>query len=222
MNSAVLETEESTSAYTQRCEYCLGRPINFFKCSKCRVVYYCNAEHQKEDFSRHKSLCSKIKKARSRIVVEEKKLIHEEGAEIFVEDEGLFWGMVETRPYMRARLSLIQALESMGSLQSLTEAVSETRDCLRLNRGDNMGLRESYVFNLVRINRDQEAYDAMKWWATTGNSGDYDWGDNSLPFLDLHGEDMDEECDFLRGYAGSAFHRTCMTLIKMRLFINAQ
>ncbi len=60
------------------------------------------------------------------------------GKEIFEKEVGHFWGMVETRPYMRARLGLAQCLWALGRLE---EAVGHFRELLRLNPNDNQGVR---------------------------------------------------------------------------------
>ncbi|MBI2940902.1 MAG: hypothetical protein HYY04_10735 [Chloroflexi bacterium] len=60
------------------------------------------------------------------------------GKGAFEENIGHFWGIVETRPYMRARLGLSQALWPMGKRQ---EAIAHAWDMLRLNPGDNQGVR---------------------------------------------------------------------------------
>jgi tetratricopeptide (TPR) repeat protein len=60
------------------------------------------------------------------------------GEEAFEQGAGSFWGILETRPYMRARLGLAEALWSMGDQQA---AIEHLRDMLRLNPGDNQGVR---------------------------------------------------------------------------------
>jgi tetratricopeptide (TPR) repeat protein len=60
------------------------------------------------------------------------------GPKIFVEEVGQFWGIVETRPYMRARLGLAEVLWATGERQA---AITHLRELLRLNPGDNQGAR---------------------------------------------------------------------------------
>ena len=60
------------------------------------------------------------------------------GEEIFRKEAGHFWGIVKTRPYMRARVGLAQCLWEMGKRE---EAVGHYRDMLRLNPNDNQGIR---------------------------------------------------------------------------------
>lgn len=60
------------------------------------------------------------------------------GKETFEQAAGEFWGIVETRPYMRARLGLAQALWAMDEYQP---AIEHLLEMLRLNPGDNQGVR---------------------------------------------------------------------------------
>ncbi len=61
------------------------------------------------------------------------------GKETFEEGAGHFWGILETRPYMRARLGLAQALHALGKQR---EAIDHLWEMLRLNPNDNQGVRD--------------------------------------------------------------------------------
>ena len=56
------------------------------------------------------------------------------GPEPFEGDVGYFWGLIETRPYMRARAALAETLWALGGRE---EAVAHQRELLRLNPNDN-------------------------------------------------------------------------------------
>jgi tetratricopeptide (TPR) repeat protein len=75
------------------------------------------------------------------------------GKRAFKEDVGYFWGLLETRPYMRARLGLAQCLWEAGKKK---EAVEHYKDMLRLNPGDNQGIRYVLVSCLFELGRDRE------------------------------------------------------------------
>lgn len=60
------------------------------------------------------------------------------GKKAFTEFAGHFWGFHETRPYMRARAALADALHRAGRIES---AATEVEAMLELNPGDNQGLR---------------------------------------------------------------------------------
>jgi hypothetical protein len=93
------------------------------------------------------------------------------GAEAFQRDVGHFWGILDTRPYMRARLGLAHGLWTAGRRE---EAVQHLQDMLRLNPGDNQGVRYTLASFLLFLDRDEdvarllEQYDeASATWAYT-------------------------------------------------------
>jgi len=81
------------------------------------------------------------------------------GPEIFEEDLGHFWGILSTRPYMRARCGLADCLLAMGEHD---EAIQHYRDMLRLNPNDNQGIRYTLAACLLETNRDDELRDLLK------------------------------------------------------------
>ena len=75
------------------------------------------------------------------------------GPEIFREEVGQFWGILETRPYMRARLALAEALWSAGRR---AEASDHLAEMLRLNPGDNQGIRYIQASWLYVLDRAEQ------------------------------------------------------------------
>jgi tetratricopeptide (TPR) repeat protein len=75
------------------------------------------------------------------------------GKDFFEQNEGYFWGMLETRPYMRAREGLAFTLLAMGKRE---EALHHYQDMLRLNPGDNQGIRYSLLNLLMSLERYDE------------------------------------------------------------------
>lgn len=75
------------------------------------------------------------------------------GPEIFEEGLGHFWGILSTRPYMRARRGLADCLWAMGEHE---EAIQHYHDMLRLNPGDNQGIRYTLAACLLETSRDDE------------------------------------------------------------------
>ncbi|KXG45905.1 uncharacterized protein PGRI_047610 [Penicillium griseofulvum] len=73
-------------------------------------------------------------------------------------------------------------IKHVESVQAQLDILMEN---LRLCRGDNLGSREVIPGLMIRLHQDQECYDFLKWWATTGQKDDYDWGDDTLPYLDI-------------------------------------
>jgi tetratricopeptide (TPR) repeat protein len=75
------------------------------------------------------------------------------GPEPFQEDVGHFWGILETRPYMRARQGLAEVLWASGRRD---EAVQHLQDMLRLNPNDNQGVRHILAGWLLALDRDDD------------------------------------------------------------------
>ena len=75
------------------------------------------------------------------------------GPTTFERDAGHFWGILETRPYMRARLGLARCLEFEDRTD---EAIEHYRELLRLNPNDNQSVREMLGICLLNQERDRE------------------------------------------------------------------
>jgi tetratricopeptide (TPR) repeat protein len=76
------------------------------------------------------------------------------GTKTFQEEVGYFWGILETRPYMRARVGLANCLREIGKLD---EAVEHYKDMIRLNPEDNQGIRYILLPCLIVLGKDKEA-----------------------------------------------------------------
>jgi tetratricopeptide (TPR) repeat protein len=74
------------------------------------------------------------------------------------EQAGSFWGLIETRPFMRALSGLAEAFIALGRLG---EAAKQFKEMLRLNPNDNQGARESLVNVLIVLDRDEEAVELL-------------------------------------------------------------
>jgi tetratricopeptide (TPR) repeat protein len=76
------------------------------------------------------------------------------GKKAFKEDVGYFWGLLETRPYMRSRAGLAQSLWEAGQRE---EAIAHYWDLLRFNPRDNQGIRDLLMPCLIELDLDEEA-----------------------------------------------------------------
>ncbi|EGZ22821.1 hypothetical protein PHYSODRAFT_324126 [Phytophthora sojae] len=177
------------------CQVCGPRagvaPKSLVKCPRCQVVLYCGREHQIADYyASHKGFCRLVEKLRS--------LMEMEAVQISEADWTTprtplrRWGILNTRPYMRAKLGVIRALSVMDSRPAIEAARAEAKDSLRLCRSDNVGIR--YL-----VYQDSH----------------YDWGNMELPYLDIHGADMAEE-EMPVEY-GDVFFTSAIVYIKMTL-----
>ncbi|KAF5265048.1 hypothetical protein FOXYS1_4148 [Fusarium oxysporum] len=192
---------------------------NLVRCGAWQTVKYCGKPHQKADRPRHKVQCIPIKQTKDKVTEEEAKLRANPGDDTngnpFDHSVGLFWFFKSTRPHMQARHDYISAILNVRTGEAVEIALKESLDLLRLCRGDNLGVRSQVPALYLRLGRDQEAYDFIKWYAVKGDSK-YDWRGMSLPFLDLQGEDAFEAVIEKPYYYDISFKMALM-LIKIRL-----
>jgi hypothetical protein len=100
---------------------------------------FCFESHhvrQAANFSEHAAACKAVKKGLALVDKEEVKLrdnppwMAQDGGDPFVACAGHFWGLLETRDYMRARARLIEALVNVGIPMALETACHHILDCL--------------------------------------------------------------------------------------------
>lgn len=72
------------------------------------------------------------------------------------ENIGGFWGILETRPYMRLRSSYLELIMTMGKFR---KAINECEDLLSLSENDNLGIRYTLI-GLYALYEDERS--AMK------------------------------------------------------------
>lgn len=83
-----------------------------------------------------------------------------------------------------------------------------------------MGVRDMVPSQLLRLGRDQEAYDFVKWWVESDDRPNYDWGDTSLPYLDIKDADaLKEDPIFTKNGSYKACMIIAITLVKIRLLL---
>ncbi|KAI2621928.1 hypothetical protein GGS26DRAFT_568528 [Hypomontagnella submonticulosa] len=212
---------------SHRCPLCPSHSAaspHLLRCAGCRAIRYCSREHQVSHRPQHKSACSKIKKARAKLEKEDHNVRNATEdfmtpANAFETHVGHFWGILNTRDYMRARFGLAQQLLSLGTLDGVSESLEHFRDMLRLCRSDNMGARGFMPAIMLRLDLDQECYDFIKWWETCDPDGTYDWADGTLPYLNIHGADVLENPSFLRKYSDLNF-LVAVLILKLKLLVD--
>jgi tetratricopeptide (TPR) repeat protein len=79
------------------------------------------------------------------------------GSDFFEQNKGHFWGIVQTRPYMRARWELALAL---ASSQQFPQAIRELEALIELNPNDNQGARD-YLLSLYLLTADLPGADRL-------------------------------------------------------------
>lgn len=196
------------------------------RCSGCKVMSYCCVEHQSTHHSVHRADCSNIANKSALHDREEERLRNFQGDAMtqeypFINNVGISWLIHETRDYMRARFGLVEAYMKVKTYASTQLQLTHLLDMLRLCRGDNMCVRDLVPSIMLRLNKDQECYDFIKWHCTSGQAGDYDWGDANLGFLDIKNADVFESVSYLEPkYTISLPHAVNIVQLKIKLFLD--
>ncbi|PLR79568.1 tetratricopeptide repeat protein [Bacillus canaveralius] len=81
------------------------------------------------------------------------------GQAFFKENQGDFWGIVNTRPYMRAKYNYALLLHGMGMLK---EAIEQYEELLELNDMDNQGVRYQLFVAYAQNGLLQKAESVLK------------------------------------------------------------
>lgn len=97
---------------------------------------------------------------------------HDLGEKFFRENHGHFWLMMETRPYMRVRSALAEALRTAGRN---AEAIVEFDSLLVLNPNDNQGLRYALLGCYLEEERLDRVRHLFRQFEGEG-SAMFDWG----------------------------------------------
>lgn len=95
------------------------------------------------------------------------------GEQAFREDKGHFWGLLETRPYMRARGHLAMSLMEAGRLE---ESIIEHEAILELNPNDNQGMRYGLLSLYLSLKRLDGAARLFEQYNERDFSAVFAWG----------------------------------------------
>lgn len=121
---------------------------------------------------------------------------------------------------MRARYALVEALLKIKTFDAVRSAAEHLRDMLRLCCSDNLGVRDLLPALHLRLGKDQECYDFVKWWATYDPDGRYDMGNTNLPYLNIVDADAFESVEYLCGDFPDLSHLISVSLLKIKLLID--
>ncbi|KAM5341510.1 hypothetical protein ACJ41O_014541 [Fusarium nematophilum] len=127
---------------------------------------------------------------------------------------------------MRARFAAANALLRSDTDRAVEKALGRFSGILRFHRRDSLGVRDIIPHLLLQLDREQESYDFIKWWATVDDkdhyNGRYDWDDATLPYLDIRGANVFEPIDMFCSGALSLSHLVALTLLKLRLYLDLE
>lgn len=92
------------------------------------------------------------------------------GKAFFKENKEHFWGLIETRPYMRAKINYAESLHKLGSV---SEAINQYEEILKLNPLDSQGVRYSLFPVYLEQSDMQKAEKILKQFEEGGAHGIY-------------------------------------------------
>jgi tetratricopeptide (TPR) repeat protein len=93
------------------------------------------------------------------------------GRAYFQDNRGYFWGLVETRPYMRAKFGYAEASLYLGKT---LEAIRQLEDLLELNPHDNQGARDLLAVAYLQKKRYREALALIDRYGENAAAAHYD------------------------------------------------
>ncbi|CAI7607862.1 unnamed protein product [Penicillium discolor] len=190
------------------CGVC-GKEDGVLRCSGCKVMMYCGVEHQTAHRQEHKICRVAMQK--------EEQALRALPDNPYTHGIGNFWKILETRPYMQSRAALCNTMSSVPHAESLEAQLDLLMGDLRLCRSDSLGSRDVIPGLMIRLQQDQECYDFLKWWATTGQNHNYDWGNTTLPYLDIKNANPLEPVDMFCGKLSDIPHIVSVTLVKIKV-----
>lgn len=138
----------------------------------------------------------------------------------FTNSVGDFWGILPTRDYMKARFTLVKAMDEVYNAQSVKAQLGHFMDMLRLCRNDNMGVRDLVPGLMLRLDRDQECYDFIKWWQVFSGNSPYNRENTDFPYLNIKSADIFEPVEQFCGRFTNLSHLTCLCLLKIKLLFD--
>ncbi|KAB8231621.1 zinc finger MYND domain-containing protein [Aspergillus alliaceus] len=200
------------------CGIC-GKKEGLLRCAVCKVMPYCGRDHQTAHHPSHKSACSTI--GRRRVSMEEREqALRGIPGDPFDTSVGDFWGLPDTRDYMRARFALVEAMSRINNVESVQARLDHCMDLLQLCRSDNMGVRLVVPAMMLRLNKDQECYDFVTWSVVISEKSDYDWGDTNLPYYDIKNADAFEPVDRFCSEFVDLSHTVAVMLLKIKMLFD--
>jgi len=122
------------------------------------------------------------------------------GKKFFKEEKGYFWGILETRPYMRAKAGLADCLYAKNEIDKAIEIYEEM---LELNPNDNQGVR--YLLSTLLLGKS----DLTKYKLFIENNEEEDcavWNyNNALYHFKKYGKTAKSDKELLKAYKSNEY-----------------
>ncbi|RAK98162.1 zinc finger MYND domain-containing protein, partial [Aspergillus ibericus CBS 121593] len=213
------------------CGHC-GQTRNLRRCSGCQVMFYCSKDHQKAHRSAHKSACHAVARARGfhqRVAVP---ITRACGGTVTLtripqdvrDNREVFQGWMHD--YLFSKYFLTEVMDKINTRQAVQERLDLLLSLVHVFRADEVGTRWKIPALLIRLQRDQESYDFMKWFCLAKKRTPIDEMNPALPFLDMKNADAFEDViQFTSEWKASRLVERihtmlALTLLKVRLVLD--
>uniref|UniRef100_A0A8H7N207 MYND-type domain-containing protein n=1 Tax=Bionectria ochroleuca TaxID=29856 RepID=A0A8H7N207_BIOOC len=186
----VTMTPSRPSLQPPACEWC-GSTANLRRCTGCKAIYYCSQSHRQSHHAAHRSACEAVGSALAGVVKEE------------IPFRASFFNgrhptiprhhLPEARRYTAARrwwiLVLLEKFGQAGGRRHVVEtALEHCLEVMREKQDDISELGRFVPSLLLRLGRDQEAYDFIKWYVAVEHG--WGWGNSRLGYLGVKNADV--------------------------------
>ena len=210
------------------CAICRKVGASLLRCSCCKVVSYCGKEHQAEHRPLHRSLCDAVARELPIVAAKEERLRCFPGDDelppgnLCEHFAGYFWSFAPAAEYTRARMTVAGIY---GEIDPPTRAAVEAQlhhnlAVVKLCHSDDMMFSELAPSMMMRLGKDQDCFDFLKWWKTTGYETPPPWDEDPSRFLDIHGADPFEPMSYRFPKESHFALLVSMVLLRIRVLLD--
>ncbi|PWY93099.1 hypothetical protein BO94DRAFT_532868 [Aspergillus sclerotioniger CBS 115572] len=213
------------------CGHC-GQTKNLRRCSGCQLMFYCSKDHQKAQHSAHKTACHAVSRARVFHNRAAAPIIHTCGGPVTLtsipqvvrDNREVFQGWMHD--YLFSKYLLTEVMDKINTRHAVQERLDLLLSLVHVFRADEVGTRWKIPALLIRLKRDQESYDFMKWFCLAKKPDPIDEMNPALPFLDLKNADaLENVTPFITDWEVTPLVERvhtmlALTLLKVRLVLD--
>ncbi|KAL9626387.1 MAG: hypothetical protein Q9204_007348, partial [Flavoplaca sp. TL-2023a] len=212
-------------------------------CKICKVALYCSENHRDMDEGSHRPSCERVHKAKRYLKDEQSDFRLTAGhnndndddeTDDDTDDDDFSYpahllaydvnSYLNVPIYVEAACQHIEALIQVKTVGSLELAAEKAREMFRCFPSDPMDLRSDLPAVYLRLGRDQEAYNLVKWWQLNKLSDvEIHKSYPVVPYLDTEDADVFEWPSEIIGAIdgnSSLVNMFCVTLLKIKLLFD--